>query len=315
MRKPIFLLVAFVVAAAGLLTYFAFDSSAGQAGSPGHIASALGIAEVQGRDVFVEVSVLVPEGQSAGAATAAALAAQGARPFDSAAFESAAFTLTGLVWDVLPVVQYYNASNEPSGIDGETALTNTHSMWSGIATSAFDINYGGPTNRCPSLVDECSGPQQLDGFNDVTFLAIKGPCNAVFGCTIGVTWYDIVSDEADMAVTTKIAWNDGCQDLPGSLDVQTVIGHENGHVAGLGHSTDPNSIMFTPYSDFQCALGNDDIAGVSALYPAGTPTDTPAATPSPTVTVTPDGPTPTPTPTPDGDTGFCPPGHQRRGLC
>ena len=35
--------------------------------------------------------------------------------------------------------------------------------------------------------------------------------------------------------------------------------------------------------------------------------------PSPTATITPGGPTATPTATPDA--GFCPPGHQRRGIC
>ena len=294
-------MVAFVVAAAGLLTYFAFDSTEGQAGSPAQIASALGIAEIQGHEVIVEVSVFVPEGRSAEAATAAALAARGARPFDSAGFESQEFTVTGLVWDVLPVVQYYNDSKEPDGIDGETALTNTQAMWSGVATSSFDIIYGGTTTRCPSLVDECKGPQEFDGFNDVAFLNFKGPCGGIFGCTIGVTWYGLQIDEADMALNSKVAWNVGCQDLSGSLDLQTVIGHENGHVAGLGHSTDPNAIMFTPYSNAQCSLGADDIAGVSALYPAGTATDTPLPptdTPVPTATSTPGGPTATPTDTP-----------------
>ena len=297
MQKPALVLIAFVMAAAGLLTYFAFDSSEGQAGAPGNIASALGVAEVQGEEVIVEVSVFVPEGRSAEAATAAALAARGARPFDSAGFESQEFTVTGLVWDVLPVVQYYNDSKEPGGIDGETALTNTQAMWSGVATSSFDIIYGGTTTRCPSLVDECKGPQEFDGFNDVAFLNFKGPCGGIFGCTIGVTWYGLQIDEADMALNSKVAWNVGCQDLSGSLDLQTVIGHENGHVVGLGHSTDPNAIMFTPYSNAQCSLGADDIAGVSALYPGGTPVP-PTDTPVPTATNTPGGPTPTPSATP-----------------
>ncbi len=293
MRNPVLFLLAIVLATAGLLTFFAFDSTEGQADSPANIASAFGIAEVQGHEVLVEVIVLVPEGRSANAATAAALAAQGARPFALEDVQSQEFTVTGLVWDVLPVVQNYNDSNEPAGIEGEAALISTQNMWSGAGTSAFDINYGGLTDRCPSLVDECPGQQLFDGFNDVTFLAIKGPCNARFGCTIGVTWSSSVIDEADMAITTKIAWDDTCDNVPGTLDVETVIGHENGHVVGLGHSTDPLALMFTPYSGAQCSLGADDIAGVESLYPSGSPTDTPV----PTTTNTPGGPTPTPTAT------------------
>ncbi len=299
MRKPIVVLLAIVVAVAGLLTYFAFDSAESQADSPANIASAIGIAEIQGQDVFVEVLVLVAEGRSAEAATAAALAAQGARPFALDDIESQEFTFTGLFWESLPVVQYYNDSNEPAGIDGETALQNTQNMWNSVATSAFDSTYAGATSRCPSLVDECPGPQSFDTYNDVAFLALK-PCNIAFGCTIGVTWSGVNIDEADMAITTKVAWNDTCSDVSGTLEVQTVIGHEEGHVVGLGHSSDPLALMHTPYSGAQCSLGADDIAGVSALYPGGPPTDTPTTTdtptntPTPTTTNTPGGPTPVP---------------------
>ena len=69
------------VARGGLHPSFALDSARSQADSPANIASAFGITESQGQAVLVEVVVLVPEGRSAQAATAAALAAQGARPF------------------------------------------------------------------------------------------------------------------------------------------------------------------------------------------------------------------------------------------
>lgn len=300
MRKLILSVLPLFVAGAALLGYFALSSGDSQAGSPPNVTSALGRAQVQGHDVLVEVTVLVPEGSSAEAAGAAALRAIGAQPLESAGLDSAAYTTTGLVWDVLPVVQNYNDSNEPAGIDGETALTNTHAMWD--ADSSFDIDFGGITSRCPSLVDECAGFQYFDGFNDVTFLALKGPCNFVFGCTIGVTWFDTTTDEADMALTTKVTWNDGCADVPGSIEVETVMGHENGHVVGLGHSSDPDALMFASYSGARCFLDADDIAGLQALYPGGGSTPTATATAGP----------PTATPTPGS---FCPPGHQKRGIC
>ena len=324
--------LSFSAIAASVLTLavaFGAFTPQGEAASHPNVVSALGVAQVQGQDVFVEVTVLVPDGQSEQAATEAALAAQGARPFASAGLESAAFTLTGLKWDVLPVVQNYNPSGEP--LDGQAALEATHAMWDGVAASAFDIDFGGLTNRCPSLVDECSGAQQFDGHNDVTFLALRGPCNFL-GCTLGVTWYSTTIDEADMALNTKAGWNDGCANVANSFDVQTVLGHENGHVAGLGHSTDPASLMFPSYSGAQCALAQDDIDALIALYGAAGPTDTPGPTntpmpptdtppaptdtPVPTATATPGGPTPTPTATPEeGGPPSCPPGQQRRNLC
>ena len=324
------------IAASMLTLAVAFGAFTPQGEAAGHpnVVSALGVAQVQGQEVIVEVTILVPDGQDGQAAAEAALAAQGARPLASAGLESEAYTLTGLKWDMLPVVQNYNPSGEPQGVDGQAALEGTHAMWDGVASSSFDIDFGGLTDRCPSLVDECAGPQQFDGFNDVTFLALKGPCNFVFGCTIGVTWYSTSIDEADMALTTKVTWNDGCVDVANSIDVQTVLGHENGHVVGLGHSTDPASLMFTPYGGAQCSLAQDDIDATTALYGAAgptntppptntpaAPTDTPVAptdTPIPTATATPDGALPTPTATPEeggGGPPSCPPGQQRKNAC
>jgi hypothetical protein len=318
MKKLLVPVVAVVISVLGLLVYFGTSSDQGQAASHPQVVSALGVAQVQGRDVFVDVTVLVPLGSDAAAATAAAeaaLRAQGARPVESAGLESEAYTVTGLFWDSLPVVQYYNESGEPNGIDGQGALEGTHAMWDGVAASSFDIDFGGLTNRCPSLVAECPGSQQFDGFNDVTFISLQGPCNSRFGCTIGVTWFSTTIDEADIGLNTKVAWSNSCVNVSGSIDVQTVLGHENGHVVGLGHSLDRNALMYASYQGARCGLGADDEAGVAALYPAGTPqpTSTPVDTPVPTNTPAVE---PTATPTPDeGGPASCPPGRQRRGLC
>lgn len=320
MQKPVHLLAAFVVAAAALLGYFAFDSDESRADDQITIASARGVIERADGDLIVDVVVRVPEGVPAEAATNAALAAQGARPADD--LQAAAFTTTGLVWDQFSdgnagnnfVTQHYNPTGEP--LDGEAALLNTHSVWSGVATSSFAFEYGGTTNRCPSLVKECSGPQAYDGFNDVTFLSINGPCGPATGCTLGVTWSSSSVDEADMALNTKIAWVHDCNSAS-NIDAETVFLHENGHVAGLGHSTAAGAIMGTPYTGAQCTLGADDIAGISALYPTGTPAPTSTPTNTPVPTDTPDGPTATPTATNTPNEGGpgCPPGHQRRGIC
>ena len=45
-----------------------------------------------------------------------------------------------------------------------------------------------------------------------------------------------------------------------------MILHENGHVAGLGHSTDINAVMYPSYQTARCALAQDDKNGLAALY-------------------------------------------------
>ncbi|MCH7718303.1 MAG: matrixin family metalloprotease, partial [Chloroflexi bacterium] len=298
MKLLIIIPLAIATIAAGLLLQFG-PTSQGEAAAPTNIVSVFGVADIAGEPVLVHISAVVGQRASPDAVADAMLAAQGARRVTPADLESAAFVTSGLGWDQFTdadptndfVTQYYNSSNEPAGINGQTALTNSQATWTGVTTSSFAFAPGGATTRCPSLVDECAGFQFEDGFNDVAFLSIKGPCNAVFGCTLAVTWF--TSDEADVAFNTKLSWNDGCVDETGKIELETVALHENGHVVGLLHSTEPGAIMLAVYAGANCQLGQDDVDGVSFLYPsAGTPvpTDTPAPTDTP-------GPTPTPSDT------------------
>ena len=53
----------------------------------------------------------------------------------------------------------------------------------------------------------------------------------------------------------------------GTFDLETVALHEIGHLLGLGHSADPNSIMYPTYSGVRRSLGQDDLDGIRRLYP------------------------------------------------
>jgi hypothetical protein len=281
--------------------------SSSEASDQGRMLSVLGVAQVQGEDVFVDVWVLVLPGQDEPAVAEAALAAQGARPADPGDLGVAQFTTSGLLWDQFfdanpgnnYVTQYYNPVSDPTGGNGEAALTGSEATWSNVATSSFAFHYGGQTSRCPSLVDECPGDQLFDGLNDVAWLALSG------GTTLGVTWYGIGTDEADMALNTNFNWHAGstsCTNQSGKYDAQTVFLHENGHVVGLGHSDVSAAVMYPTYGGARCQLHEDDISGVSSLYPdegaTPTATTTPSATRTPTRTATPtSSPSATPTPT------------------
>ncbi|XVF14167.1 hypothetical protein REPUB_Repub09cG0033900 [Reevesia pubescens] len=52
------------------------------------------------------------------------------------------------------------------------------------------------------------------------------------------------------------------------IDLESVAVHEIGHILGLGHSRDPNAIMFAYYrpGTVKRNLGQDDIDGIRALY-------------------------------------------------
>ena len=205
----------------------------------------------------VEIVLAVKEGQNAGAAAERALTAQNARPAPAPP-QSATFTLNGLFWDALPVVQNYNPAGEAVAGAG-SIVTATQATWSSVAGSRYRIGSGGTTSRCPSLVKECRGPQAFDGFNDVGWTRLSGS-------VLGVTWFSTAIDEADMAINQRFAWSTGCTQVAGAFDLQTVVLHENGHVAGLGHSGDPNAVMFASYQTARCALSQDDVNGLATLY-------------------------------------------------
>ncbi|KAH1080711.1 hypothetical protein J1N35_020472 [Gossypium stocksii] len=52
------------------------------------------------------------------------------------------------------------------------------------------------------------------------------------------------------------------------IDVESISIHEIGHILGLGHSRDPNAIMYPYYrpGTIKRNLGQDDIDGIRALY-------------------------------------------------
>ena len=242
-------LAAFVAA----LLVAAAPASAADRESKDRVVAGLGKAVVHGKEAVVEVVVAVPAGASATAAKDKALRAQGAAPVANG------FSFTGLVWDRAAVSQNYNAAGQRA--NGLSALRATHATWSGVQGSRFRMSYGGTTTRCPSLVKECPGAQRNDRFNDVGWARLANG-------TLGVTWSTSSIDEADMAINTRYAWSLGCTNVAGAFDLQSVFLHENGHVAGLGHSTDITAVMYPSYQAARCALAPDDQAGLRALYPA-----------------------------------------------
>lgn len=259
-------IIALMVLVSATILGAAPSGANGGSTAPPPAYAALGVAQVGGHDVYVHVWVVPPPGASPSAVAAQALREQGARPVDPREVRSSRFTTSGLVWDQFfdsnssndVVVQSYNAAGQPADVAGLAALQAAQATWTDVGSSRFSFLSGPATTRCPSLVRECPGPQTYDGMNDVKFLALSG-C-----CTLGVTWYSTSRDEADMGLNTKFRWttNGGS-----GYDVQTVMLHEDGHVAGLGHSSVTAAVMYAYYGGERRSLHCDDKTAISSLYP------------------------------------------------
>ena len=244
----------------------------GAEGKGPRVVSALGATQVGARAVLVDVLVVVPRGQNVRAAKRAALERQGARPIGSAALGSAGFALTGLVWnldwDNESAIQNYNPANQR--VEAQQALEGTHKTWNGVATSRFGILAGDmKISRCPSLVKQCRGPQTFDANNDTGWLKLERS-------TLAVAWFGTTNDEVDIAANTRFNWRQTCGTVEEEgFDIETVLGHENGHFVGLGHSDDSKALMYPSYQGERCSpntLGEDDIEGATYLYPTQTAT-------------------------------------------
>ncbi len=234
-------------------------------------ASALGVIKLGDEDVVVEILVEVRPGENPQAAARAALrrAYPNAREVDSSEF-----SLTNLVWDQFKdadptndnVTINYNASGVPANIaslNHRGTWLASQATWTDVPSSKFTYSDGGNTTRCPSLVQECRGPQYFDSKNDVGWIDIKDPS------VLGVTWYGTSRDEFDMALDNKnFKWYIGnLPVLAGYYDTQTVWLHEFGHGVGLGHSTVDGAVMEPYYEGARRALHQDDINGITYLYP------------------------------------------------
>lgn len=253
------------------------------------VVSILGVTKVEGQDTVVEILVAVHPGENASEKARATLRRvyPDVRPLDSSDY-----SLTGLVWDVFSdsdpgnnkVITHYNAAGVPGNYfasDYRNSWLASQATWTGVTSSTFVYEAGGDTGRCPSLVRECPGPQKFDGNNDVGWLGINEPD------VLGVTWYGTQTDEFDMVLDNlDYTWYTGAQgSIPANaIDVETVWLHEFGHGAGLGHSAIESAVMFAYYGGVRRALHQDDIDGITVLYPAGEPTPTPV--PGETVSVT-----------------------------
>jgi hypothetical protein len=167
-----------------------------------------------------------------------------------------------LKWSFLPVTYLINASGGPSG--SISAITAGMQEWTDVSTSQFAFLYGGTTTSTAYGVN--------DGTNTVTF----GPLGSGILAQNTYWFYSFgMIIDSDIRFNTSYSWNtDG---NPADYDVQNIGTHEHGHslcLLDLYGGGDSSKTMYGYGYEGETkkrSLDQDDIDGITYLYPCGLP--------------------------------------------
>jgi hypothetical protein len=170
----------------------------------------------------------------------------------------------------------------------KTAVDGALAAWTNVASATVDLADGGSAGTARSVAGgTCDGKNTIqfnDPFGEVQdlvncsgVLAVGGFCDGPGSIDVnGVTFNKI--SEGDLTV------NNGFGACFPAIDLAEVVTHEIGHSIGMGHSSEnlnePNPVLkdatMFAYAHFDgrgASVHQDDIAGISAAYPASATND------------------------------------------
>ena len=254
------------------------DSTAKIKGNPstqsyrteGHprLVCASGVKQSGGLGVRIDITLVVHDGDDVGQIARDALTRAGVRPISESG-PSGEFALTGLRWARFfdrnhrnnLVSQIYNPIGQNFPEAADVAANAAGQTWADVTTATFaDAVQGTTTN--PTI--------GFDGVNSIDWPDIWTQSQNALAVTL--TTFEVATGfilDADVEFNRSFPFSLNPQPGDGTFDFQRVMLHEDGHVAGLDHSLDPDAVMFAslgpgPYSH---ALAHDDINAISTLYP------------------------------------------------
>ncbi|GAB2269845.1 hypothetical protein Dimus_004762 [Dionaea muscipula] len=162
------------------------------------------------------------------------------------------YSFMGTKWPKSMSVLTYKFTHsklDPQGIDPRTIWSKSVSEWGHYVK--FRFQEVSPQSYSNIEARFYSG----DHGDGLLFDGPGGVLAHSFEPTIGQSHYD-----ADEFWNGRPGWY--------KVDLQTVMTHEMGHILGLGHSSDPNAVMWPTVGtrEIKTKLTQDDISGIRALY-------------------------------------------------
>ncbi len=187
-------------------------------------------------------------------------------------------------WDMTSPVMWQLNPNTGSNITGGGTVGNimdaSFGTWSSAPNAALRVARGADTSNTSPGFD----PNSSRNINLVCFVCTGDFSSDAETLAVTITTMQDRAGASDghggtthfagQIVDADILFNPNSQFSMGASsgqDLQTVATHEIGHFFGLDHSGVVRAVMFPFAPDVQTSLGYDDVAGIAALYPKGSP--------------------------------------------
>ena len=183
-------------------------------------------------------------------------------------------TAFAVQWNLNPTTSGAKISGSQSVAQ---AMQASFDSWATAANTALSISRGPDS----SVSQENNSPSNI---NLICFVCSDAPFGGTETLAVTVTTtadspgtsdgHGGTTQFAGQIIKGDIAFNPSTQfDTGGGTgqNIQTVATHEIGHFFGLDHSAVVRAVMFPFAPDILTTLSYDDVAGISSLYPQGTP--------------------------------------------
>jgi hypothetical protein len=171
-------------------------------------------------------------------------------------------------------IRYFlNSNDSPVSGGGTAEIGRAMAAWRDQSSASILLQVAGSTSNCGIAADNV---------NAVSFGDCRGQMDPPIGCAgivalTGVGWIRetkvVAGTTFNRVIEADTVFNDGMNCFLGnSANLAEVACHELGHSIGLGHSSDPAAMMWaTAHGGGRDAnLGDDDKAGILAIYPSST---------------------------------------------